>query len=208
VAASNPAPGGGASSPVSLQIYGDAQNSSVVGSVVPNSSYELDAFDIQGSYGYVLGDNGNQGSGSPAGQFYVVDITNPANMTVVSTTSIAGSIYYGQSGIRVQGQYVYLVSSTGTASTNLLQIYDISNPYGPVPVANLQIPLYGFGLWVSGKYAYVISYVGDASASTLEVIDVSNPASPTVVGLASTGIAGLHVADVKVVGNYAYVAPI
>ena len=35
---------------------------SVVGSVVPNSSYELDAFDIQGNYAYVLGDNGNQGA--------------------------------------------------------------------------------------------------------------------------------------------------
>src|SRR5271168_3979129 len=87
------------------------------GSIVPNSSYELDAFDIQGNYAYVLGDNGNQGSGSSAAQFYVVDITNPASMAVVSTTPITGFINYGQSGIRVQGQYVYLVSSTGTAST-------------------------------------------------------------------------------------------
>lgn len=178
----------------------------VVGSVVPNSSYELDAFDIQGNYAYILGDNGNQGSGSSAAQFYVVDITHPASMTVVSTTSITGSIYYGQSGIRVQGQYVYLVSSTGTAGTNLLQIYDVSNPSAPAFTGSIQVPLYGLGLWVSGKYAYVISYVGDSSASELEVVDVSHPASPTLVGSTSTGTAGLHVADIKVVGNYAYVA--
>jgi len=52
----------------------------VVGSVVPGSSYELDAFDIQGNYAYILGDNGDfyQGLASSAAQFYVVDITNPA----------------------------------------------------------------------------------------------------------------------------------
>src|ERR1017187_8321027 len=206
VVVANPVPGGGASSQVSLQIYGEVQNSTVVGSVVPSSSYELDAFDIQGNYAYILGDNGNQGSGSSAAQFYVVDITHPASMAVVSATSITGFINYGQSGIRVQGQYVYLVSSTGTASTNLLQIYDVSNPYAPAFVGSVQVPLYGFGLWLSGEYAYVISYVGVSSISTLDVVDVSNPASPTIVGSTDTGTAGLNVADIKVVGKYAYVA--
>jgi hypothetical protein len=189
-----------------LQIYGQAQNSTVVGSIVPNASYELDAFDIQGNYAYVLGDNGNQGSGSSAAQFYVVDITNPASMAVVSSTSIIGFINFGQSEIRVQGQYVYLVSSTGTASTNLLQIYDVSNPSAPAFVGSVPVPLYGIGLWVSGKYAYVISYISNSSASTLDVVDVSNPASPAVVGSTNTGSAGLNVSDIKVVGNYAYVS--
>jgi len=211
VVVSNPGPGGGASSPVSFQVYGEAQNSTVVGSIVPSSSYELDAFDIQGNYAYILGDNGNQGVGSSAAQFYVVDITNPASMAVVSATSIIGSIGSGQSGtgqsgIRVQGKYVYLESSTGTASTNLLQIYDVSNPSAPAFVGSVQIPLYGFGLWVSGDYAYVISFVGPNSISTLDVVDVSNPASPTIVGSTNTGTAGLNVADIKVVGKYAYVA--
>ena len=211
VVVANPAPGGGASSPVSLQIYGEAQNSTVVGSIVPSSSYELDAFDIQGNYAYILGDNGNQGPGSPAAQFYVVDISNPASMTVVSTTPITGSEYYGQSGIRVQGHYVYLESSTGTASTNLLQIYDVSNPSAPMFAGSVQIPLYSLGLWVSGNYAYVISFVDGSPlstsyAGTLDVVDVSNPASPKVVGSTNTGIAGVHVSDIKVVGNYAYVA--
>jgi hypothetical protein len=211
VVVSNPAPGGGASSPVSLQIYGEAQNSTVVGSVVPNSSYELDAFDIQGNYAYILGDNGNRGSGSPAAQFYVVDISNPASMTVVSTTPITGYEFYGQSGIKVQGHYVYLESSTGTASTNLLQIYDVSNPSAPAFAGSVQIPLYALGLWVSGNYAYVISFVDGSDlstsyAGTLDIVDISNPASPTVVGSTNTGIAGVHVSDIKVVGNNAYVA--
>jgi hypothetical protein len=106
----------------------------------------------------------------------------------------------------VQGQYVYLVSSTGTASTNLLQIYDVSNPSAPAFVGSVQVPLYGFGLWVSGEYAYVISYVGVNSLSTLVVVDISNPASPTIVGSTNTGTPGVNVADIKVVGNYAYVA--
>jgi hypothetical protein len=206
VAVTNPGPGGGASSPVSFQIYGDAQNSTVAGSVVPSSSYELDAFDIQGNYAYILGDNGNQGSGSSAAQFYVVDITNPASMAVVSTTSITGFEYFGQSGIRVQGQYVYLESSTGVASTNLLQIYNVSNPSAPEFAGSVPIPLYSIGLWVSGQYAYVISYINNPSASILDIVDISNPASPAIVGSISTGTAGLHVAGIKVVGNYAYVA--
>lgn len=208
VVASNPKPGGGSSSPVSFQVYGNGQNSTVVGSVVPSSSYELDAFDIQGNYAYVLGDNGNQGSGSSAAQFYVVDITNPESMSVASTTPVTGFINFGQAGIRVQGNYVYLVSSTGTASTNLLQIYNVSNPSAPTFVGSVQIPLYGFGLWVSGNYAYVISFVENSpdTASSLAVVDISNPASPTVVGSTTTGTPGVHVADIKVVGNYAYVS--
>ena len=183
-----------------------ANPASVVGSIVPSPSYELDAFDIQGNYAYILGDNGNQGSGSSAAQFYVVDTTHPASPAVASTTSITGFINYGQSGIRVQGQYVYLVSSTGTPSTNLLQIYNVSNPYAPAFVGSVPVPLYGFGLWVSGQYAYVISYVGVSSISTLVVVDVSNPASPAIVGSTNTGTAWLNVADIKVVGKYAYVA--
>src|SRR5665213_87511 len=206
VVVSNPAPGGGVSSPVSFQVYGEAQHSTVVGSVVPGSSYELDAFDIQGNYAYVLGGNGNQGSGSSAAQFYVVDIANPASMAVISATSITGAEALGQSGIRVQGQYVYLLSSTGTASTNLLQIYDVANPQAPSFLGSVQVPLYGIGLWVSGKYAYVISYVGTSAASTLAVVDVSNPASPAIVGSTNTGTAGVNVADIRVVGNYAYVS--
>jgi hypothetical protein len=188
-----------------------ANMASVAGSVVPSSAYELDAFDIQGNYAYILGDNGNQGSGSSAAQFYVVDITNPVSMKVLSTTPITGYEFYGQSGIRVQGHYVYLESSTGTASTNLLQIYDVSNPSAPAFVGKVQIPLYSLGLWVSGNYAYVISFIdGSANAAsyaaTLDVVDVSNPASPAVVGSTNTGTAGVHVSDIKVVGNYAYVA--
>ena len=80
----------------------------IAGSIVPSASYELDAIDIQGNYAYILGDNGNQGSASSAAQFYVVDITHPAAMALVSTKPITGSIFYGQSGIRVQGNYVYL----------------------------------------------------------------------------------------------------
>ena len=209
VVVTNPLPGGGASSPVSLQVYGDAQNSTVIGSIVPNSAYELDAFDIQGNYAYLLGDNGGQSAGSA--EFYVVDIANPASMAVVSSTVITGSEYYGQSGIRVQGQYVYLESSTGTPSTNLLQIYNVSNPAAPVFAGSVEIPLYSLGLWVSGNYAYAISFVdgspyGTSYAGTLDVVDVSNPASPKVVGSATTGTAGVHVADIKVVGTYAYVS--
>jgi len=206
VVVSNPALDGGASVPVIFQVNEGVSSPAVVGSVVPNSSYQLDAFDIEGNYAYVLGDNGNHNSGSSAAQFYVVDITRPASMAVVSATTITGSIAYGQSGIRVQGNYVYLLSSTGTASTNLLQIYDVSNPKAPAFVGSVQIPLYGFGLWVSGNYAYVISYVGLNSLSTLDVVDISNPASPTVVGSTTTGTAGVNVADIKVVGDYAYVA--
>jgi hypothetical protein len=82
----------------------------------------------------------------------------------------------------------------------------VSNPYAPAFVGSVQVPLYGFGLWVSGGYAYVISYVGVSSIGTLDVVDVSNPASPKIVGSTNTGTAGLHVADIKVVGKYAYVA--
>jgi hypothetical protein len=48
--------------------------------------------------------------------------------------------------------------------------------------------------------------VGVSSISTLDVVDVSNPASPAIVGSTNTGTAYLNVADIKVVGKYAYVA--
>lgn len=183
----------------------------VIASLAPNPAFELDAFDIQGNYAYILADNGDQGSGSSAAQFYIVDITIPTSMAVISATPITGSIAYGQSGIRAQGNYVYLESSTGTPGTNLLQIYNVTNPQAPRMAGSVPLPLYSLGLWVSGQYAYAISYadnsaLSDSSPGVLSIVDISNPASPTVIGSATTGTPGVHVADIKVAGNYAYVS--
>ena len=122
----------------------------------------------------------------------VVNISNPANPTVVSTASIGGN----PNSVYVQGNYAYVTDQY----TATLQVINISNPANPVVVGNVSNGIYMYSVYVQGNYAYVgNSY---ANPSTLEVINISNPANPVYVGSITTA---LQPDAIYVQGNYAYV---
>ncbi|MFA5166439.1 MAG: tail fiber domain-containing protein [Candidatus Paceibacterota bacterium] len=136
-------------------------------------------FYIQNNYLYALGTN-----------FTIIDITNPATTSVVTSSN---AFTGGQ--IVVQGKYAYIGTS------NSFQIVDISNPANPVLIVNE-------GTWpsgsntrvaVGGKYLYTTNqgYQGFA------VYDISNVYGPKQIYISGSLLS--NASNVSVQGDRLYI---
>lgn len=155
-------------------------NISVVGSL----NVPVSAVVVSGNYAYL----------SAGTNFVVLDVTDPINPRLVSSSTIPHGQY--SVGLRVAGNYAYL-----TFGGENLQVVDISNPAAPVFLGSTP---YNFGwaenVFVSGKYAYTAKANGG-----FFVIDISNPNAPLEINAVSHG-AGIGPGNIFVSGKYAYVS--
>src|SRR5689334_18643907 len=135
------------------------------------------------------------------GSLSVVDISNPAQPTIVGESAGQDSMINATT-VNIFGGYAYVVSKNRNGPSgsktnddgtgNSLTILDISsNPTHPVIVGSVHnsVDLFGaYGIAVSGSYAYVAAQgcltgqpcpnanVGDSFV----VIDISNPFNPRI----------------------------
>jgi hypothetical protein len=112
---------------------------------------------VSGSYAYVA-----------AIGIEKVDITNPANPVIVSST---GETAFSINDIHIAGTYAYVA-----ADTSGLLIMDISDFRNPNLVGSLETPYRARSVSVSDHYAYVATW-GDTD---LAIVDISNPQSPAL----------------------------
>jgi hypothetical protein len=113
---------------------------------------------MAGGYGFIAQD------GLP---FAAVDLTDPDNVTELSTVSHPGS------GLNIALYEHYALMA---ASTSGLQIFDVADP-NEVTLAGSCATLTTYGIAVSGTYAYSVGESG------LKVLDVANnPLAPEIVG--------------------------
>lgn len=140
---------------------------------------------VAGSYAYVV-----RSGGSP--DFYVIDISDSTNASIVGSTSLSGN----PTDVAVSGNYAY-VSSDGDE----LVVVDISSPASPNQSTTLDLTgaADGTTVAVSGNRAYV----GRTGNDELHIIDISTPTSPSPV--ASLSVSGT-VNSLAIKGNYAYLA--
>ena len=144
-----------------------------------------------GSYASSATASGWQPALTVQGQLYVPASIPPAALSTSTAGTTPSSVY-------VQGRYAYIVNF----GTNLLYIFDVSNPASPTLVSNSAATGAGSQVVsVQGRYAYVISQ----NANLLQVYDVSNPAAPVQVSTVTTG-SGSTPQGLYVQGKYAYVA--
>jgi hypothetical protein len=149
------------------------------------SSVAIADAQIQGRYIYTVG------SGASVNGFEVWNVANQVPQLMSRSTIGATS-----NSIAVQGQYAYILTSTGA---NGMEIWDISNPYGPVRVSRTATTNGTGGISVSGQYAYLAE---GTAVNGFEIYDISNPYAPVRVSQSNLNAAGNNV---KVVGNLAYV---
>jgi len=115
----------------------------------------------------------------------ILDVTDPANPTLVSTEATAANIY----GVQVSGNYAYMISAT------TLYVVDISDPTTPTIVGSVA-PAGMVGavvLAVNGARVYIAE-----SGSGYYIIDVTDPTAPTLLGTTSGGTIG----DSWTIANY------
>ncbi len=167
-------------------------NAVVAGSIQPTGTTANLKVDVSGNYAYVV-------RNATTNNFVVVNISNPAAPSIVSTTSFSGT----PSNINVNGSYAYV--TTGTAATSL-EIINISNPAAPTLTKSVSMTgtVGAKGVFVSGNYAFVVRASDTTTgANEFTVVNVATPASAAVVGGYNNNI---QMNEVYVSGNYAYVA--
>ena len=148
-----------------------------------------DAVATIGSYAYVA----DIGWGLPTrpGGLRVVDISNPANPSIVGVVDPENAY-----AVSISGDRAFAIGHT-FGGPGSLYVIDISVPSAPVQVGSVS----GFGIGdvtVVGANAYAA-----VGLTGLKIVDISNPAMPVVVSTLDTpGEAW----DVVVVGSYAYLA--
>jgi len=165
-------------------------NAIVAGSTNPTTAGVHVA--TQGKYAYEV-------LNAATSNFVVIDISNPAAPSLVSTTSFTNT----PTNIIVSGNYAYVTTGTNTTS---LEIIDISTPTAPVLKSSVSLvgTVAARGVFVSGNYAYVVRAASaTAGANEFTVVNVTSPTAPTVVGGYNNDI---QMNEVWVSGSYAYVA--
>ncbi len=151
---------------------------------LPSDNTPVDGLYISGTYLYVVTGQG----------FYIMDIHDPLNPSVVGTLAISGADVY------VQGSYAYLARNTAG-----LRIVDVSNPAAPVSVGT-----YDPGndkaikVTVRGTVAYLIFNNNSFASTSVYAVDVSDVANPTLINKSSSIVT--DGADLQIAGNYAYVS--
>ncbi len=151
----------------------------LIGSVDTYASYYTTAIAVAGQYAYVLND---------LGYISVVDISDPRNPDEVNVYFDGGHKGYQQAAI--VGNFLYTI-------TDLLTVYDLSDPIHPQPVTVPEV--YAKALAVSGNYAYLVN------GQNLIILNIAQPSNPIVKSNTSI-INDAVIKDLAVSGNYAYVA--
>jgi len=131
-----------------------------------NTGPGLQSIAIWNDYAYVA-------NRDPAGQLQVIDISNPAVMDHISTTTLNANSELPRT-IFAKNDYVYIGTSLSSGGPEL-QVFDVSNPGNPLHVYNLEI-----GDDVNDLYAFKDRLYAATSKIDKELIiyDITNPASP------------------------------
>jgi uncharacterized protein (TIGR02145 family) len=123
---------------------------------------------------------------------FVGNIVNGAgNGIVISTPTV----------MTQSGNYLYVLND----ATNIMEIIDISNINNPIHGASISTTINSdTRIVVQGNYAYLAG-----SNNDFKIYDVTNPTSPINMGYVLNGSGGAiltNIKDLKIDGNYAYIA--
>ncbi len=121
--------------------------------------------------------------------FVLVDVTNPAAMTRISTLPLSGFVW----GVDVDMDHHLAAVAAGTAG---LYLIDITNPALPVVLGNVNT---GDARQAAIRGNFV--FVAD-QASSMTSVNITNPAAPVVVSNTPLSLGG-RLNDIVLSGNFA-----
>ncbi|NCS71640.1 MAG: hypothetical protein GW775_00005, partial [Candidatus Magasanikbacteria bacterium] len=125
-------------------------------------------------------------------------------MLVGSTVSAGGAITKGLSDIVVVKDYAYAALYDGSAGSQGILIYDISDKTAPVQISYVAAEQ-ATEIEVKGNYMYVGYTAPAVAADNFEIYDISNPTNPTKLGGLDLATIGRGLDGLEVVGQYAYI---
>jgi len=142
-----------------LSIYTFSATLVLVGSIlIGGAASTPHAVVVSGAYAYVVTDGDSS--------LYIYNISVPATPTLVSNTSLGGTLY----GISLSGSYVYIVNN----GLSTLDVFDISNPASPLLVSST--PTADMGVSISLRGVYV--FIPTPATNRVVVYNIATPSAP------------------------------
>jgi hypothetical protein len=136
----------------------------------------------------------------------VLDTTNPAAITLAGTYTTSRN-FSGVSTLHASGDYLYLLTMTGTPGSVQGFVEIINVAAAPAKAGEYNFTGEGRAVWVAGGRAYIAYAVTDASGNLTEkgikILDVGQAASPALLG-STTDVYGKARA-LRLVGNTLFV---
>jgi hypothetical protein len=198
-----------------LDIHSNPAQPAIAGTLTDASNlFGAYGIAVSGSFAYVAAQGCLTAQPCPdlsvGNSFSVIDVSNPAAPTLVTTLHNATlpSPWTGTNALQhvtsvaISGNFAYVTASY----SNRLTVIDISNPSSPVIVAspqdnaNLSFPV---DVTVQGGFAYVADQGANAGHPQLTIVNVADPASPSIAGtLNNSFLVGAY--RIQVSGPFAY----
>lgn len=145
---------------------------------------------VVGNYAYVA--TSYVSSNNPKGQLQIINVTNPANMTVSATVNVGNNLDGVDVFINQTATYAYLVTKYASGQRDFY-IIDISNK--SVPVIHGSYSTNGMTptgvLAVSGNRAIIVG-TGGQPYQVLSVSNVDNPVYCMPQGFALSGVSNIN----------------
>ncbi|MGI8571960.1 MAG: LVIVD repeat-containing protein [Solirubrobacteraceae bacterium] len=154
----------------------------------PNTLFGAYGIAVQGNFAYVaaqgcLGGSQPCPTPAPGNDFAVIDVSNPANPTIVATVANpASNALLHADSVAISGNVAYVTASYSDSLTAI----DISNSTSPAivgTVADSQVLTSANDVVVQGNHAYIADETGSSTTpGRFTVVDVSDPAHMKTVG--------------------------
>jgi len=169
----------------------DTAGKSVVGSNSSAALTGISFFDMDSTYTYAY-------TGSQTGDLFVLDVSDPGNITIANS----GSPYSSQDGtgndIALKNDCLFMATGNG------VEIIDVSSPASPAYDSAIIAPEPATALKIDGDKLYVAyMYTG-----LIEVYDITDPFAPEKIYTAktSTPFYETTITDMTIEGDYLYAA--
>lgn len=158
------------------------------------SGYDASDIFVKGDFAYVSTKNNSEGN-----EFYIFNVASPDSIGLASSFEIGDDV----NDIYVSGNYAYLATSKENKELIILNVADKKNLSEAGNYDSNGSPN-GLSIIVNGGTAYLgTENNGSAGAKELYILDVDVPQSAS---LQSSYEVGGAVQDIKINGNFAYIA--
>ncbi|MFX1449704.1 MAG: hypothetical protein ACFFCM_02605, partial [Promethearchaeota archaeon] len=144
---------------------------------------------------YVSGDYAFVSTGGlfmGGGGLEIINITDPNNLSTMSTVSTSADVPLDAGGIWVSGNYAYIASGSGLC---IIDITDPTNPGNPVYQSLSSTP---YDVVISGNYAYVAD--GNSGLAVVKIGEIIDPRFSSWKDTSGSAC------GVFISGDYAYIA--
>ncbi|MFA5009369.1 MAG: hypothetical protein WC534_02175 [Candidatus Paceibacterota bacterium] len=129
----------------------------------------------------------NQSGVSGRDEFYIIDVSNPANPTYVDSLSLEANT----KDVVVSGNYAYLASEDNDRE---FQIIDVSDPSNLSLTTRYSLNIVGNSNGYNATTVAIAgntAFIGRVTENRFYAIDISNPTAPTLISTTGISVSGV-----------------